>query len=157
MSKAQVPPPLLGALLRIPLEVIQRRIIAALHAHGFEDLGPAHLPVLRYPGPDGKRPVELAAETNMSKQAMNYLLGQLEALGYLERRDDPEDRRFKRVYVTDRGDATREVIRTAVRELEREWADELGPRELDELRVLLTRLGAVVESSARSARAGESV
>jgi DNA-binding MarR family transcriptional regulator len=147
MTKPPVPPPLLGALLRIPLDVIQRRIVAALREHGFDDLGPAHLPVLRYPGPEGKRPVELAAEANMSKQAMNYLLGQLEALGYLERRTDPGDGRFKRVYMTARGDATREVIRDAVREVEAEWADELGARDLDQLRTLLTRLTAVVEGS----------
>ena len=139
-----VPPPLLGALLRIPLDVIQRRILDALHEHGFADLGAAHLPVLRYPGPDGKRPVELAAEANMSKQAMNYLLGQLEGLGYLERRRDAEDGRSTRVYLTDRGDATREVIRGAVRDVEVEWAGELGAKDLEQLRTLLTRLTAAV-------------
>jgi DNA-binding MarR family transcriptional regulator len=126
----------------MPLEVVQRRIIESLHEHGFDDLGPAHLPVLRYPGPDGKRPVELAAETNMSKQAMNYLLGQLEGLGYLERRDDPDDGRFTRVYLTDRGDSTREVIRAAVRDVEAEWANEMGARDLEKLRTLLTQLNS---------------
>src|SRR4029450_7543790 len=129
MARNTTPPPLLGALLRMPLEVVQRRIIEGLHEHGFDDLGPAHLPVLRYPGPDGKCPVELAAETNMSKQAMNYLLGQLEGLGYLERRDDPDDGRFTRVYLTERGDSAREVIRAAVREVEAEWANEMGARD----------------------------
>jgi DNA-binding MarR family transcriptional regulator len=144
MTQYTTPPPLLGALLRIPLEVIQRRIIEGLHEHGFDDLGPAHLPVLRYPGPDGKRPVELATEANMSKQAMNYLLGQLEALGYVERRDDPDDGRVTRVYLTERGDSTREVIRAAVREIESEWAKELGPRNLERLRTLLTQLNAKI-------------
>jgi DNA-binding MarR family transcriptional regulator len=144
MTQYTTPPPLLGALLRIPLEVIQRRIIEGLHEHGFDDLGPAHLPVLRYPGPDGKRPVELATEANMSKQAMNYLLGQLEALGYVERRDDPDDGRVTRVYLTERGDSTREVIRAAVREVESEWAKELGPRNLERLRTLLTQLNAKI-------------
>src|SRR4029079_16289474 len=88
MTDTNVPPPLMGALLRIALDVIQRRIIDALHEHGFEDLGPAHLAFLRYPGPHGKRPVELAAETNMSKQAMNYLLGQLERLPVFATRRD---------------------------------------------------------------------
>src|ERR1044072_5015892 len=110
MAPASPPPPLLGALLRIPLEVIQGRMLTRLAEHGFDDLVLAHLAVLRYPGPDGKRPSDLAAEANMSKQAMNYLLGQLEALGYLERRADPEDLRSKRVYLTERGDATRKVI-----------------------------------------------
>ena len=39
----------------------------------------------------------------MSKQALNYLLGQLERLGYLERRADPDDQRFKRIALTERG------------------------------------------------------
>ena len=114
----------------MPLDVIQRRIIEALHEHGFDDLVAAHLSVLRWPGPDGERPVELAAQANMTKQALNYLLGQLETRGYLERRSDPDDLRSKRVYVTDRGLATREVIRDAVREVEAEWAAELGAEDL---------------------------
>jgi DNA-binding MarR family transcriptional regulator len=144
MNERTIGPPLLGALLRMPLDVILRRIIDGLHEHGFTDLVPAHLAVLRYPGPNGKRPIELAAEANMSKQAMNYLLGQLETLGYLERRDDPADHRHKRVYMTERGEATREVIRAAVREVETEWAGGMGTEDLEQLRALLIRLGAVV-------------
>jgi DNA-binding MarR family transcriptional regulator len=139
------PPALLGALLRIPLDVIQRRIIEALHTHGFNDLVPAHLAVLRYPGPHGRRPVELAAEANMTRQAMNYLLGQLETLGYLERRPDPADLRSKRIYMTDRGEATRTVIRGAVSEVEAEWAQELGAADLEQLRALLARLAATLQ------------
>src|SRR5215213_4966892 len=138
MTQSATPPPLLGALLRMPLDVIHRRIVDALHVHGFDDLVPAHLAVLRYPGPNGERPVELAAQANMSKQALNYLLGQLETRGYLERRYDPEDLRSKRVYLTDRGDSTREIIRDAVREVEAEWAAELGVDDLERLRELLT-------------------
>ena len=128
----------------MPLDVILGRIIDGLHEHGFTDLVPAHLAVLRYPGPNGQRPVDLAAQANMSKQAMNYLLGQLEMLGYLERRDDPEDQRHKRVFMTERGEATRQVIRDAVREVEAEWAGELGAKDLEQLRALLIRLSAVV-------------
>jgi hypothetical protein len=36
----------------------------------------------------------------MGKQALNYLLGQLERLGYPERRDDPRDQRSKRIALT---------------------------------------------------------
>jgi DNA-binding MarR family transcriptional regulator len=135
----------------MPLDVIQRRILAALHEHGFDDIVPAHLSVLRYPGPHGRRPVELAAEANMSRQALNYLLGQLEGRGYLERRRDPDDPGTTRVYVTERGDATREVIRDAVRGVEAEWAAELGAEDLDQLRALLERLAAVVAADGRRA------
>ncbi|MGE3140336.1 MAG: MarR family winged helix-turn-helix transcriptional regulator [Thermoleophilia bacterium] len=128
----------------MPLEVVMARMLAALHEHGFTDLVPAHLAVLRYPGPDGRRPGELAERANMSKQAVNYLLGQLEQLGYVERRDDPGDRRSKRVYLTPRGLDAGRTIRAAVLEVEGEWAAALGARDLEDLRALLRRLGDVI-------------
>jgi DNA-binding MarR family transcriptional regulator len=131
----------------MPVDVIQRRIIDGLHRSGFDDLVPAHMAVLRYPGPQGQRPVELARQANMTKQAVNYLLGQLETLGYLERRPDPEDLRSKAVYLTDRGEAIIEVIRATVREVEAEWAAELGAEDLEQLRALLTRLAPVAQKS----------
>ena len=39
----------------------------------------------------------------MSKQALNYMLGELERLGYLERLPDREDTRSKRIALTPRG------------------------------------------------------
>ena len=82
-------PPLIGALLRIPWEATQRRMLERLHERGFDDLDAAHLNVFQYPGPQGARPTELAARLRISKQALNYLLGELERLGYLERRPTP--------------------------------------------------------------------
>src|SRR5262245_43640892 len=96
-------PPLIGALLRFPWESVQQRMLEALHAAGFEDFDATHLSVFQYPGPQGARPSELAARLRMSKQALNYQLGQLERLGYLERRPDPDDLRSKRVALTARG------------------------------------------------------
>src|SRR5678816_3365537 len=75
-------PPLIGALLRMPWEVVQRRMLAALHERGFDDLDAAHLNVFQYPGPEGARPSELAARLRISKQALNYLLGELEPVSY---------------------------------------------------------------------------
>jgi DNA-binding MarR family transcriptional regulator len=139
-------PPLLGALLRIPVDVIRRRMIDALHEHGFTDLLPAHLIVLRYPGPHGRRPIEIATGSGMSKQAINYHLGQLETLGYLERTEDPDDQRSKRVYLTDRGHAAMRTMRQAVTDVEQEWAAELGAEELEQLRIILTRLATIITS-----------
>jgi DNA-binding MarR family transcriptional regulator len=137
-------PPLIGALLRMPLDVVRRRMLERLHESGFDDLEAAHLVVLQYPGPQGMRPSELAAQLRMSKQAVNYQLGQLERLGYLARKDDPADRRSKRIALTERGYATIPVIRDAVREVEAAWAEELGPEPFARLRTLLVELNAVV-------------
>src|SRR5262245_46925163 len=127
-------PPLIGALLRVPLETVRRRMLDRLHDEGFDDLEPAHLIVLQYPGPQGARPSELAARLRISKQALNYLLGQLEGLGYLERRPDPDDQRSKRIALTPRGLAIIPVIRDAVAEVEAEWAGRLGRKRFDQLR-----------------------
>jgi DNA-binding MarR family transcriptional regulator len=133
-------PPLIGALLRAPWEVVRERMLAGLHARGFIDLHAAHLNVLQYPGPDGLRPSELAAQTRMTKQALNYLLGQMERLGYLERRDDAADQRFKRIHLSRRGHGAIRAIREIVGEVEAEWEQELGPDNFAELRELLGRL-----------------
>ena len=52
-------PPLIGALLRIPLDRVHSQILRALHAHGFADITSAHFQVLRWPGPNGQRPSNL--------------------------------------------------------------------------------------------------
>ena len=133
-------PPLIGALLRMPWEAVQRRMLAALHERGFDDLDAAHVNVFQYPGPEGARPSDLAARLRISKQALNYLLGELERSGYLERRPDPEDLRSKRVALSPRGVSAVGVIREAVGELEVEWAQQLGERRFEELRSLLREL-----------------
>ena len=133
-------PPLLGALLRVPWEAVQRHMLERLHERGFDDLDAAHLNVFQYPGPQGARPTELAARLQISKQALNYLLGELERLGYLERRPDPDDLRSKRVALTRRGVSTVHAIREAVAELESAWAQQLGQRRFAQLRRLLLDL-----------------
>jgi DNA-binding MarR family transcriptional regulator len=137
---APLGPPLIGALLRMPGDVVRRRMLAALHDRGFTDLVPAHLVVLRWPGPQGRRPSEIAAETEMSKQAVNYLLGQLERLGYLERRPGTDDQRSRRVHLTPRGREVADAMRGAVAELEAEWTALLGRDDFERLRTLLARL-----------------
>jgi len=134
------PPPLIGALLRVPWEVVRERMLSGLHARGFTDLTAAHLNVLQYPGPDKVRPSDLAARTGMTKQALNYLLGQMEHGGYLQRRDDPGDQRSKRIHLTKRGDRAVKAIREIVTDVEAEWEHELGASQFSELRDLLTRL-----------------
>src|SRR5436190_23543994 len=121
-------PPLIGALLRMPWEAVLERMLERLHDRGFDDLDAPHLNVFQYPGPQGARPSDLAERLRMSKQALNYLLGELERLGYLERRPDPHDLRSKRVALTARGIAAISAIRDAVTEVETAWAQQLGPK-----------------------------
>jgi DNA-binding MarR family transcriptional regulator len=137
------PPPLIGALLRIPFETVRDRMLAGLHERGYTDLIAAHLDVFQYPGPENQRPIELATQTRMSKQALNYLLGQLEQRGYLTRETDEGDQRSKRIRLTPRGLAAVKAIREVVQDVEAEWAEQLGPRKFAQLRDLLAQLNAI--------------
>jgi DNA-binding MarR family transcriptional regulator len=136
-------PPLVGALLRAPWDAVQRHMLERLHESGFDDFDATYLNVFQYPGPQGARPSDLAARLRISKQAVNYLLGELERLGYLERRPDPDDLRSKRIALTPRGIAAVTVIRQAVAEVETSWEQQLGPKRFAQLRNLLHELNAL--------------
>ena len=131
---------MIGALLRMPAEAVRRRMLEHLRARGFDGLEAAHLNVFQYPGPEGARPSELAAELGMTKQALNYMLREHERLGYLERLPDPEDTRSKRIALTARGSAAVKTMLDAVRAVERDWRRELGAKEFEQLRTLLLDL-----------------
>lgn len=142
-TEAAPPPPLIGALLRVPFETVRDRMLDGLHERGFTDLVAAHLDVFQYPGPENQRPLQLATKTRMTKQALNYLLGQLQQLGYLTRETDTTDQRSKRIRLTPKGHAAIQAIREIVQDVEDEWEQQLGPREFGQLRNLLTRLYAI--------------
>ena len=131
---------LIGALLRVPAQAIQRRILAELNAAGFEDLRVPHMPVLQFPGPDGVRPGTLAERAGMSKQAMNQLLRSLEGLGYITRSDAPEEGRARVIRFTKRGRAAYSKIHDILRDIERQWSAELGPKDFARLKELLVRV-----------------
>jgi DNA-binding MarR family transcriptional regulator len=150
-TDASAPPqPLIGALLRMPWETVRERMLTGLHERGYGDLVAAHLDVFQYPGPENMRPSELAARTGMTKQALNYLLGQMERLGYVTRTEEDADRRFTRIHVTPRGAAAIKAIREIVLEVETDWTQQLGPRRFAQLRELLSQLHVTAPGDAAS-------
>ena len=131
---------LIGALLRVPAQAIHRRIISELNAAGFEELRMPHMAVLQFPGPDGVRPGTLAERAGMSKQAMNQLLRSLEDLGYIVRSDAPDEGRARIIRFTKRGRAAYSKVHDILRDIEREWSAELGPKHFAQLKELLSRV-----------------
>lgn len=131
---------LIGALLRVPAQAIQRRLIRDLNTAGFEGLTLPHMAVLQFPGPDGVRPTTLAERAGMSKQAMNQLLRSLEGLGYIARSDAPDEGRARIIRFTKRGRAAYAKIHDLLRNIEREWIAELGPKDFAQLKELLCRV-----------------
>lgn len=130
--------PMIGALLRLPHEAVVARLVAALRREDLE-LSQTELGVFLFPGPEGRRPSDLARQCGMTRQAMNYVLSGLEAEGYL-RRHDAESPNGRVVRTTERGQQVIRVLRAEVRQIEQDWAGYLGRARYGQLRDSLADL-----------------
>lgn len=101
---------------------------------------PSHSAVFAQIRPEGSRLTDLARGANMTPQAMGELVDELEALGYVERRPDPNDRRAKLITLTERGHACIAAGIATVEGIEQRIDDVLGPRGHAQLRSLLSKL-----------------
>ena len=118
-------PPFIGALLRLTWLRVRERLHQAIREAGYSDLQDAHFAVFSYPLPHGVRPSDLARNIRMSRQATNHLIGQLEALGYLERRAGAGSER-RLIYLSARGLVVGEMIYACLIRLQDEWSAEIG-------------------------------
>jgi DNA-binding MarR family transcriptional regulator len=137
--------PNIGILLRKPFQEVVRRVSAGLAELGFDDIRPAHTAVFQHVDSDGTRLTDLAERAQISKQSMGYLVDYLEQHGYVERRADPTDRRSTLVFPTDRGWQQIRAALSVIATVEEEWTRRLGTRGMQQLRELLTELGATTE------------
>jgi DNA-binding MarR family transcriptional regulator len=75
---------------------------------------------------------------------MTQAVEQLERSGYVERRDNPDDRRSRLVFLTERGRSVTPVTHAAAAAVEQQWAGLIGTDELEhlrqQLRILLQRI-----------------
>ncbi|MDR3507241.1 MAG: MarR family transcriptional regulator [Caulobacteraceae bacterium] len=134
--------PYVGALLRMAHQVARGRIIEALGQLGLDDLNPAYFGVFQYPPADGMRPSDLARRLGISKQALNHILGQLERLGYLQRRAEPGGRATT-IAFTERGWLVLETTIATMRTLETDWRSQIGEGRFAELKTTLKALAGV--------------
>ena len=131
--------PLIGARLRYCLTQVEQRLGEALASAGFADIQIAHFKVLRFPPPENERPIDLAQRAGMSKQAMNYLLLQLEELGYVQR-VALDDSPARLVSLTEKGWKAAEIQRATVHQIEREWEQQIGAKRFQTFYAVLKEL-----------------
>lgn len=129
------------ALLGIAYQRLGRRIVDGLLAAGFP-VRPAHSGVMAHIDIDGgTRLSTIAARAVITPQAVGELVDDLERLGLVRRAPDPEDRRAKRIVLTERGHACVQAAIDTIAALEAELEDALGP---DGYRALRESLGRIV-------------
>lgn len=139
--EATLPPrPLLGLLLRLVHQHYSQHIEAALKDAGFADIRPAAANVFPFVPPEGITVSGLAELAGVRKQTMAQAVDQLERTGYVERRPNPNDRRSRLVFLTERGASVPPVTHAAAAGVEERWAEHTTPEELEALRASLVRL-----------------
>ena len=82
----------------------------------------------------GTRVTELATKLAITKQAVGQLVDDLEAMGMVERKPDPDDGRAKRVCFTDHGKASMLHGLAHLGEVDKQLEEILGPRKMAGLR-----------------------
>jgi DNA-binding MarR family transcriptional regulator len=132
--------PVIGLLLRLVYQHYAQDIDAALGEAGFEDVRPAAANVFPFVPPEGITVSELAELARVRKQTMAQAVDQLEGTGYVERRPNPNDRRSRLVFLTQRGASVPPVTHAAAERVEDHWAQLTSAKELEELRASLLRL-----------------
>ena len=134
--------PHLPALLRLASQAMTEQLTDWIAASGFAGVQPAHSAVFQplWQLPEGARITTLARASRITKQSMSTLIADLEAAGYVERIEDPDDARATRVRLTARGRAYSKAVRGFALSIEADWAKHVGAQRIEELRATLDLL-----------------
>lgn len=130
--------PDLGVLAGRLLFAVQRELFTTLATRGFGDLNPRHGAVLAYLDPGGVRATELSRLSGQHKQIVGTLVDELEALGYVERRPDPSDRRAKLIRPTARGLDQMRTADAIMADMQRRHAQRLGAEDYARFKRMFT-------------------
>jgi DNA-binding MarR family transcriptional regulator len=107
----------------------------------------AYLVLMALAATEDKPPtqLELAGQVGLDRTVMTYLLDDLEGLGLVVRRPNPQDRRARHVILTDDGRSQLQRVRTDVAAAESRLLGELSEEQRDRFRDLLTRVALTAQ------------
>jgi DNA-binding MarR family transcriptional regulator len=149
--------PDLAILITAANRCVSDRLVAAVSTAGGEAMRPSFGFVLRAVAAEQPTVSRLAELLGVSKQAASRLADDMVSLGYLERMEDPGDRRRTRLRPSARGERIRSRALEESREMEAELRRRFGDTQVRHLRELLTdfieRHGGAEELAGRRSRA----
>ena len=135
------------ALLGLAYMSLGHRIVDGVIAAGFPQR-PAHSAVMAHIDIEGgTRLTTIAARANITPQAVGELVDDLERLGLVVRRPDPDDRRAKRIVLTEQGQACVAAALSTIATLEAELEGLLGSAALAQLHDMLSRIATAGRKS----------
>lgn len=115
-----------------------------LHVHladaGFPDIGNHYGVIFRALAERPFSLAEIAARLGITPQGALKTVAEMVERGYVERRDDAEDQRVRRLYLTERGKAALRSARQYHARVEREFTRRFGASAVESMRALLGAL-----------------
>ncbi len=130
----------LSALLPAARSTYSRAVAAAQSRIGCEDLPGTGVFLISAMHWSGASLESVIRWMGVSKQAVSQAVDTLVARGYLERTQDPTDRRRVNLSLTERGRAAGKAARSAIERIDRELQDRVGVRRIAEARATLIAL-----------------
>ncbi|GAB2604609.1 MarR family winged helix-turn-helix transcriptional regulator [Kribbella endophytica] len=148
MSRAELPRPdrkPMIALVDRANRALQADMVRTAHRRGHLEVKPAHNSVFATLAEEGSRAADMAVRAGITRQSMGEVIRDMVALGLLEMRPDPEDRRAKLVTYTEHGRWVAGRGYEHLIELDQRFADEIGRAEYDTAREVLARIAVLLE------------
>jgi DNA-binding MarR family transcriptional regulator len=134
--------PYTQSLLLYAYQASAGALLRTLRDKGHVQVRPKHGAVFANIDAKGTRPSVLAARAGIGKPAMGELIDELERLGYVQRTDDPADRRAKLIVPTERALEVTQAVHEFNLALEADYRALLGEDAYRSLRSSLTAIGA---------------
>jgi DNA-binding MarR family transcriptional regulator len=142
----------IGQLLRDGLDLFERELADRMPPIDGIRTRPTHNAVLRYLDRDGTHASELARRSGLTRQALSLIVAELEQMGVVERRDDPNDKRAKVITYSERGRAGFDRSRAVIAAIDDDFRDAVG-EDYDALRRGLEALSSLYAQASASATA----
>ena len=131
-----------GVYLRQLYDDLVSNLHLRLDEAGYGEITPSHGLVFQYLEENGSRITTLSAHAGMTKQSMSALVYQLEAYGYLQRKNDLLDARAVLFTLTEKGHILKSKAQQVNYQFEKRWEKKLGASRYQEFRQMLEKLSA---------------
>lgn len=137
-----------GRLLSNALRRFEDRVLELLAESGYPEARRTHVNLTRHLDLEGTRITELARRAAMTNAAMTELIDQCVQLGWVQRENDPADKRVRIVSFTSQGLKWLDAFGRAVQQAQQEMSEAMGESRLQQLMRSLARYAPSQEDKA---------
>lgn len=108
------------------VDTLYQRIMNCLHQTGYQGLKLSHALILLQLSDKGARISDIASSQAVSKQAIGQIATELEHLGFIQKLNDPNDKRAKRIMISSQGIVLVRKAASFLLQVEQQLAEEIG-------------------------------